>query len=145
MTNYKSPALTVDAIIEEKESILMIRRKSNTFNGYFALPGGFVEYGESAEEAVRREVLEELNLHIEPLHILGVYSESDRDPRGHVVSTIFICTFKGTPMAGDDAQSYEWLLLNDIEKNKIAFDHKKILKDYKSWKVNRGTFWSTKT
>ncbi len=145
MTKYRNPSLTVDAIIDKDESILMIRRKSNTFNGYLAFPGGFVDYGETVEQAVKKEIMEELNLEIIPLEILGVYSDKDRDPRSHVISTVFVCSFEGSPIAGDDALSFEWISLENIEKEDLAFDHAKIIKDYKSWKIRNGTYWSSKT
>jgi 8-oxo-dGTP diphosphatase len=123
----------------------MIRRKSDTFGGYLAFPGGFVDYEESVEQAVKREVLEELNLRVELVELLGVYSSKNRDPRGHVVSVVFICTFEESPEAGDDASSYEWLSLNNSDKEELAFDHGKIIEDYKSWKKYNGTYWSSKT
>lgn len=145
MTEYKLPSLTVDAIIEKDGTILMIRRKNNTFDGYLALPGGFVDYGESVEDAVKREIMEELNLEIKPLEILGVYSEHGRDPRRHTVSTIFICSFEGTPRAGDDARDFEWISLENLPTEEFAFDHFQIMEDYKLWKTRKGTYWSTKT
>ncbi|MHA2171191.1 MAG: NUDIX domain-containing protein [Candidatus Kariarchaeaceae archaeon] len=145
MRNHANPRLTVDAIIERNGSVLMIRRKSDTFGGYLAFPGGFVDYEESVEQAVKREVLEELNLRVELVELLGVYSSKNRDPRGHVVSVVFICTFEESPEAGDDASSYEWLSLNNSDKEELAFDHGKIIEDYKSWKKYNGTYWSSKT
>ena len=144
MTEYNIPSLTVDAIIENDEAILMIRRKNETFDGYLALPGGFVDYGERVEDAVQREIMEELNLKINPLEILGVYSEKGRDPRGHTISTVFICAFEGTPKAGDDALSFEWIHLENLDTEDLAFDHSKIIIDYKLWKERKGTYWSSK-
>lgn len=144
MTDYKNPPLTVDAIIEQDGSILMIRRKGEAFNGYLAFPGGFIDYGETVENAVKREVLEELNLQVDLIAILGVYSDKKRDPRGHVISTIFICNSSGTPKASDDASDFEWIHLDIIESLELAFDHKKIIKDYKIWKIEKGTYWSSK-
>ncbi len=144
MDNYKLNPLTVDVIIEENESILMIRRESDTFNDYLALPGGFVDFGEMVEQAAIREAKEELGIDVIPLSILGVYSGDKRDPRGPTVSVVFICSYKGKIIAGDDASSFEWLELKNIEKSELAFDHKKIIQDYYSWKLNRDTHWTSK-
>ena len=141
---FKKPALTADIIVERDNNILMIKRKSDTFDNHLALPGGFVDYGETVENAAVREALEEVGIVVKPLHILGVYSHPERDPRGHVVSVCFICSFEGDPVAGDDAGSYQWINLETISKEKLAFDHNKIVDDYIDWKKNHGTYWSTK-
>ncbi len=122
----------------------MIRRKSDTFNNYLAIPGGFVDYGEAVEDAAIREAKEEINVDINLKAILGVYSAPGRDPRGPVISTVFIASFSGEIKAGDDASDYEWLDLNKIDNEKLAFDHKKILHDYIKWKTSGETFWSSK-
>jgi mutator protein MutT len=141
---FRNPPLTVDVIIEVEGKLLVIRRNSDTFNGYLAFPGGYVDYGETVENAVIREAKEELHIDVKPMEILGVYSDPDRDPRGHVVSIVFVCEYKGEPKAGDDASSYEWIPLDTINQEKLAFDHGKIIEDYKQWKTKRLTFWSTK-
>ena len=91
-------------------------------------------------------MLEETSLNIELIDILGVYSAPNRDPRGHVVSIVFIAKIiSGNAKAGDDADSFEWLTIEDLIKNKrVAFDHIKIIEDYREWKKSRGTFWSSK-
>ena len=123
----------------------MIRRKKDPFKGQLALPGGFVNEGETVEDAMKREALEETSLEVEPIDILGVYSDPKRDPRKHIMSVIFVgIIIGGSDRAGDDAESIEWIDLADIEKQQIAFDHVTILRDYKKWKVSSGTFWSTK-
>ncbi len=142
MTEYKLIPLTVDIIIERDAKILMIRRCGDTFNNYLAFPGGFVDYGETVEHAAIREAKEEVNIDIVPRHILGVYSDSNRDPRGHVISVAFVCDFEGDPLAGDDAGSFEWIPLDS--ELEFAFDHGKIFNDYKNWKQNAGTYWSSK-
>lgn len=141
---YKNPALTVDIIVENDNHILMIIRKSDTFDNHLALPGGFVDYGETVESAAIREAMEEVNIAITPLHILGVYSHPDRDPRGHVISICFVCSYKGEPIAGDDAGSYQWVSLDKIQEEKLAFDHSNIIADYISWKISRETYWSSR-
>jgi mutator protein MutT len=137
----------VDAILQKGSGVLMIRRKKDPFKGKLALPGGFVNEGETAEDAVRREMREEVSLEVEPIDILGVYSNPGRDPRKHTLSITFVCiTLNDGEKAGDDAASLEWIELTDVEKLKdeMAFDHAQILADYRRWKGSQGTFWSSK-
>jgi 8-oxo-dGTP diphosphatase len=123
----------------------MIRRKKDPFKGQLALPGGFVNEGETVEDAMRREAMEETSLEVEPIEILGVYSDPKRDPRKHIMTVAFVgIIVGGSGKAGDDAASIEWVELADVEKLQIAFDHATILRDYKKWKASGGTFWSTK-
>lgn len=148
--SYKNPIPTVDIIIENDCQILLIKRKNDPFKGYLALPGGFVNEGEQVEDAAKREAKEETSLDIEPLNILGVYSDPKRDPRGHIMSSVFIATSKLTgnhnlgAVAKDDAVQIEWTNIEDIGEKTLAFDHKRIISDYKSWKKSGGTFWSSK-
>ena len=148
---YKNPVPTVDVIVEDNSRILMIKRKNEPYRGYLALPGGFVNEGEKIEDAARREINEETSLNIDLVEILGVYSDPKRDPRGHVMSTVFVGIILSDtdsgPLeltAGDDAEGIEWLTLEVLSNSNIAFDHKKILLDYKDWKVSGCTFWSSK-
>ena len=104
-----------------------------------------MDYGEEVEKAAIREALEELNIDVTPISILGVYSSPTRDPRKHVISIVFICEFKGNPFAGDDAASFEWIPLNTIKDQKLAFDHRTILLDYINWKNKPQVFWSLKS
>ena len=100
--------------------------------------------GEKVEDAVKRELREETNLDIEPTDILGVYSDPSRDPRGHRISITFIARIiSGEAKAADDAESVEWLPVND--QRDLAFDHNKILKDYQQWRKTKATYWSSKT
>jgi len=128
---YKNPLLTVDVVILcPDDSIILIKRKKDPYMGFWALPGGFVEYGERVEEAALREVREETGLKVELDHLLGVYSDPNRDPRGHVVSICFIAHWiNGELKADTDASEvsrFKWGELNQI---KLAFDHAMILKD----------------
>jgi ADP-ribose pyrophosphatase YjhB (NUDIX family) len=142
---YRNPTPTVDAILQSGSKVLMVRRKKDPFKGQLALPGGFVNEGETAEDAMKREAMEETSLEVEPIEILGVYSDPKRDPRKHILTVAFVGIITGgTDMAGDDAESIEWVELAGIEKQQIAFDHLTILRDYKKWKAAGGTFWSTK-
>jgi len=145
---YKNPIPTVDVIIQSEFQILFVKRKKNPFKQYLALPGGFVDEGETVEIAARREVREETSLDVELTDILGVYSDPKRDPRGHIMSTVFIGKIldhnKNKGIAGDDASELEWINEEDTDNRSFAFDHNKILSDYRKWKKTGGTFWSTK-
>jgi 8-oxo-dGTP diphosphatase len=148
---HKNPIPTVDIIIEQNSRILMIRRKNEPYKGCLALPGGFVNEGEKIEDAAMREANEETSLNIALSEILGVYSDPKRDPRGHLMSTVFIAIIPVSndteavhASAQDDAAEIHWIYLDDLDNSTIAFDHKKILFDYKVWKQSSGTFWSSK-
>jgi len=122
------PYVTVDAIIELPEGIVIIQRSNPPFG--WALPGGFVDYGESLEDAVIREAKEETNLDLIDARQLHTYSDPQRDPRFHTVGTVFIAKAKGVPRAGDDAAGLKVIKLSEIKNIDFAFDHKKILQDY---------------
>ncbi len=144
---YKNPIPTVDAIIHNNlNRILLVKRKRDPYKGYLALPGGFINHGETVEDAVKREVLEETSLNVEPLEILGVYSDPSRDPRDHIISTVFVCLKldDSDGKAGDDASDLSWIDLNKVSDQSLAFDHKQILNDYSKWRIHNSTFWSTK-
>jgi ADP-ribose pyrophosphatase YjhB (NUDIX family) len=142
---YKNPIPTVDIIIEKGEKIVLIRRKNEPFKGKLAIPGGFVNEGELIEDRAIIEAKEETSLNIELKDILGVYSIPDRDPRGHLMTTVFIAKSKdGKVKGGDDAADASWFNLTNEILNKVSFDHKKILTDYLKWKKKGGTYWSTK-
>ncbi|MDX1372279.1 MAG: NUDIX hydrolase [Nitrososphaeraceae archaeon] len=144
-SQYKQPSITVDAIIPKLSSILLIKRKKDPYKDTLALPGGFVEYSETAEQAIIREIFEETSLKIQVLDILGIYSDPKRDPRGHVMTIVFISKIHGgKELQGDDAKEIHWINLKEIDKIKLAFDHSLIIKDYKIWKKIRGTYWTTK-
>lgn len=124
----KSPFLTVDAIIRMGDSIVVIQRKNPPLG--WALPGGFVDYGESAEEAVIREMKEETGLELEDLKQLHTYSTYGRDPRFHTVAVVFTAKGKGAPQAGDDAGDLRLIRPQDLQNLDFAFDHKEIIKEY---------------
>ena len=134
----KGPFTTVDAIIEINDGIVLIQRSNPPFG--FALPGGFVDYGESLEEAVRREMKEETDLDLEDLKQFHTYSEPNRDPRFHTIATVFIAKGRGKPKAGDDAADLKVVKLDEMEKLNFAFDHKKILQDYLKFKKGQNPF-----
>jgi len=126
----KTPALTVDCVITDPDGrVLLIRRKNEPFKGAFALPGGFVDIGETVEAGCRREVREETGLEVGDLELVGVYSDPGRDPRGHTVSAAFVANLPKAvaPTAGDDAEAAEWVA--DWRDQQLAFDHAQILED----------------
>jgi len=127
MTQYRNPVPTVDTIIEIDGGVVLIRRR-NPPPGW-AIPGGFVDYGETVEAAAVREAREETGLDVRLTRLLGVYSDPDRDPRLHTISTVFVALASGTPMAGDDAAEAAVFTEATLPPD-IAFDHRKILEDY---------------
>lgn len=132
MKKHKSPIPTVDIIIEitrknGQEGIILIKRK-NPPHGW-ALPGGFVDRGESLEEAAVREAKEETSLYIKLKGQFHTYSDPKRDPRQHTISTVYVATAQGRPKAQDDAQDIRIFTKEEINFP-LAFDHKKILADY---------------
>jgi 8-oxo-dGTP diphosphatase len=142
---YKNPVPTVDAIIQKSSSLLLVKRKKYPFKNQFALPGGFVNEGETIEDAIVREVYEETSLEVHPIDILGVYSDPTRDPRGHIMTVVFIVlVIRGIPSAGDDARETSWIPINKIDEIEIAFDHKLLIHDYLRWKKEGGTYWTSK-
>ena len=124
---YKNPTPTVDIIIEIDNTIVLIKRKNAPFG--WAIPGGFVDYGESLEDAAIREAYEETTLEIDLIKQFHTYSNPSRDPRQHTISTVFIAKAKGTPIGADDASEAKLFSKKDLPK-KIAFDHNAILSDY---------------
>ena len=126
------PFITVDAIIEIGGGVVLIKRSNPPFG--WALPGGFVDYGESLEDAVAREAKEETNLALSEIKQFHTYSDPCRDPRFHTICTVFIAQGKGRPRAGDDAAKMRVAKLNEIKDLNLAFDHKKILlADYRRY------------
>lgn len=124
-----TPILTVDAVIADPEcGVLLIQRGREPYAGCWALPGGFVEVGETLPDACVREAREETGLAVEPVAVLGVYSDPDRDPRFHTVSVVFLCRASGgMPVGGDDAAQAQWF--SDLTGIPLAFDHAAILAD----------------
>ena len=124
---YKNPIPTVDIIIKIEDKIVLIRRKNRPYG--WALPGGYIDYGESAESAAIREAREETSLDVELEGLLGVYSDPDRDPRSHTITTVFIARGKGKLKAADDAEDIGLFDENNLP-DPIVFDHRKILQDF---------------
>ncbi len=125
---YRNPIPTVDIVIEiESKGIVLIKRKNPPYG--WAIPGGFVDYGESLEEAAIREAKEETNLDVELLRQFHTYSDQNRDPRHHSISTVYLARAKGTPQAKDDAIEIRIFTEPNLP-DEIAFDHRLILNEY---------------
>jgi 8-oxo-dGTP diphosphatase len=127
-SNIETPKLTVDVIVDMGAGLVAMVRRKNDPQGW-ALPGGFVDVGESVESAALREVQEEIGLDVELVKQFHVYSDPKRDARGHTVSVTFIARGWGNPRAGSDAASVELFHEMNLPQD-ICFDHRQILKDY---------------
>ena len=127
---FRNPTPTVDIIIETEGGVVLIERKNPPYG--WALPGGFVDYGESFETAAKREALEETCLQVTLLLQFHTYSNPDRDARQHTASTVFIATASGRPMAADDAGKADIFFQHNLPE--LAFDHRQILLDYFHYK-----------
>ncbi len=141
---FRFTRVAVDCIAEKNNKVLLVRRKIPPFLGKFSFPGGHLKYGESVEDCVVRETMEETGIEVEPKEILGVYSRRNRDPRGHFVSVVFICKPKNTKTKDSFETKAVWINIEDANKVDFAFDHKKIFEDYLKWKKKGGTYWSGK-
>lgn len=123
---YRNPVPTVDIIIEVEGSIVLIKRKNPPYG--WAIPGGFVDYGESYETAAMREAEEETGLVVQELRQFKTYSDPQRDPRQHTASTVFIAKANAAPIAGDDAAEAKLFTRDTLPK--LVFDHTQIVEDY---------------
>ena len=127
---FKNPTPTVDIIIETMGGVVLIERKNPPYG--WALPGGYVDYGESFENAARREALEETGLAVSLVIQFHTYSDPGRDARQHTASTVFIATASGHPVAADDATKAAIFQRHNLPG--LAFDHDRILRDYFRYK-----------
>ena len=130
---YKIPSLTVDIFIyNENHEFILIQRKNPPFEGSWALPGGFVDYGEKTEDAAIREAKEETSIDIGSVELFNVYSDPDRDPRRHTVSIIYLAHGNfDDAKADDDAKDIGVFSFDVLKEMKLAFDHETILSDIK--------------
>ncbi len=124
--SYKKPSITTDGIVIKNRDILLVKRKNPPFKDLWALPGGFVEYKETTENAVMREVFEETGLKTKIIKLAGVYSDPNRDPRGHTITIVYMLEIIGGEMnANDDASEVKYFNLKNLPD--LAFDHKEII------------------
>jgi ADP-ribose pyrophosphatase YjhB (NUDIX family) len=129
--SFRNPLPTVDIIIEIQGGVVLIERKNKPYG--WALPGGFVDYGESLELAAAREAMEETGLQIRLMEQFRTYSDPNRDQRHHTISTVFIASAAGSPRAGDDAVNIG--IFSQQELPSLVFDHAMILADYYEYKT----------
>lgn len=131
MTKYRNPSLTTDVFIFDDDlNFILIKRKNDPYKDCWALPGGFVEYGESVETAAIREAKEETSIDIELIDLVNVYSEPNRDPRGHTITVAY--TAKGdltTKKADSDAKDISIFNVDALDEIELAFDHRQIIND----------------
>jgi 8-oxo-dGTP diphosphatase len=125
------PRVTVDAWIEDPRGrVLLVRRGRPPFQGSWSLPGGFCEWGETTEESCAREAREETGVKVRTGDVLGVYSDPDRDPRGHTVSVLYEARpVAGAARGGDDAAEARWFTPGELARLDLAFDHAKIVRE----------------
>jgi len=134
---YRNPFPTVDIIIEVEGKVVLIERKNPPLG--WALPGGFVDYGESLEEAAQREAWEETGLKVKLLCQFYTYSKPGRDPRFHTITTVYVAQAEGEPKGGDDAQKAQLFAPTEIPFERLVFDHSQILADYLEWRYGNAT------
>jgi ADP-ribose pyrophosphatase YjhB (NUDIX family) len=128
---HRNPAPVVDILISYEGGIVLIERKFEPFG--WAIPGGFVDYGETVEQAAIREALEETSLDVRLTGLIGVYSDPSRDPRQHTISTLFAAEGRGRLWAADDAKRAGVYTIPDLP-SPLVFDHGKMISDYLTWK-----------
>ncbi len=131
MAAYRNPVPTVDIIIELPAGVVLIERKNEPHG--WAIPGGFVDHGESVSAAAAREALEETSLEVSLMEQFFIYSDPARDPRLHTISTVFIATADGEPRAADDARAVGLFTEESLPRN-MCFDHGQIMADYFHYK-----------
>ena len=128
----KVPRLTVDAWIRDRRGrLLLVRRGHPPFEGRWALPGGYCDWGETTEQCCAREAREETGLTVKVGELLGVYSKPGRDPRGQTVSLLYACRpIRGTAAGGDDAAEARWFTPQELRSLRFAFDHREIVTEH---------------
>lgn len=130
MSKYRNPALTVDTIIIDDNKIVLVKRLNDPYKNHWALPGGFVEYGEKVESAAIREAKEETGLDIELDKLVGVYSDANRDPRGHTVTVAYTAHIVGGKLQSDsDAKDAKFVSIDSLDFDNLAFDHDIIIQE----------------
>lgn len=130
--NDKQPVLTTDGLITKRDKILLVKRDIEPFQGFWVLPGGHVDYNEKVEQAIKREMKEELGVMVEIKNLVGVYSDPERDPRYHSVSVAYELKKRpGEISLNDEAGAFDFFHPDNLPY-KMGFDHRKIIKDWKN-------------
>ncbi|MDO5859344.1 NUDIX hydrolase [Methanobrevibacter sp.] len=131
MSEYKIPSITTDIFIFDDDfNFILIKRKNNPFKNQWAIPGGYVEYGETVENAAIREAKEETNIDVELIDLVGVYSKPNRDPRGHSITIAYTARGNFKDMKADsDAKEIAIFSFEKLDEIELAFDHEIIIKD----------------
>ena len=124
---FENRGISIDTVITRNNKILLIKRGIDPFKGFWGLPGGYVSWDESVEDAVKREAKEETTLDVSNLKLIGVYSNPKRHPK-QVINIAYLVDSEGKPKASDDVVKCKWYTLNSLPE-KLAFDHRKIIKD----------------
>ncbi len=129
-----------------RNEILFIRNQDTNHANTLSLPGDFVRYGELAEDALRRSILQQAALRIEPIEILGIYSNIDNQSGLHIIESVFVCIITNFSEMGMNTSSdqHVWMDREQIEEAKKSIYNIKIIKDYYSWRIQKSTFWTTK-
>lgn len=124
---YNNRRVAIDALIVRENKILLIKRAVEPFKDYWALPGGGIDFDETAEEALQHEILEETGLRLFSAKFIQIYTDPARDPK-QVITLSYAVETEGEPKAGDDAKEYQWFDLDHLPQ--LGFDHNKIIEDY---------------
>jgi len=133
-----------DIIIQKQGKIVLLKSAVGSFKGKWEIPGGKMDAGEAVEKTAVREAFEETGLKVKIVALLGVYSDPQRDPRCPSISAAFITKPVGGKLKGSGEGEVFWVDISKINGLKFGYDHKKILRDYKKWLKNKGTYWSGK-
>ncbi len=128
---YENRVATVDAVVVRDRCVLLIKRKADPYAGYWALPGGYMEHDETAEQASLRELQEETGLVGLRGELIGVFSDPARHPQQRIGIAFAVETWTGEVKAGDDAGEARWFILSDLPEQ-MAFDHREILEAYEA-------------
>jgi ADP-ribose pyrophosphatase YjhB (NUDIX family) len=144
---HLQPLNRVTAICNNSQNeILLLRTPGSVKRDMICLPGDLIRYGELAEETLRRSILRQTELHVEPIDILGIYSNIDSLIGIHIIETVFVCIILNYPQRGlkNGNNQCVWMNRKQVDENQISTTDSRILKDYYSWRIQKSTFWTTK-
>ena len=144
---HLQPLNRVTAICNNSQNeILLLRTPDSVKRDIICLPGDLIRYGELAEETLRRSILRQTELHVEPIDILGVYSNIDSLTGTHIIETVFVCIILNYPPRGlkNGNNQCVWMNRKQVDEKQISTTDGRIIKDYYSWRIQKSTFWTTK-